>query len=343
MSGREGSKPGRGAPPVEVDRLAAEGRLVLDPEEHVVEAEGLGPHLVRGDAGGPVLVDELARVVLLAEAVKGHRHAGVLQLGGHLHPETLEERDALGVGHQGALVDDLPARDAPHVDGLTRRGPEVLLHAPRGRIRDVPSATEGPELLEGEVAGAAAGAGRPDQRAVVAHHRGLERDRAPRGQGRGQDVGGRVQVALGMAADQLQVPGEGDVALQDPGSHAGRRLVGLAGVLGEPRGAPRWAMEKSVRRTSPAEQPSRASRSGPGSMSWTSARGRAPRIDTRPRSGIRAGRARDRREARETGKNRDPEPTADPAHLSSSPHRSQSLAARPLRHEPSPRAPRARS
>ena len=53
------------------------------------------------------------------------------------------------------------------------------------------------------------------------------------GQVRDEDVGGRVQVALVVAADEFPVAGEGHVALEDASTHARPRLVALLGVLGE--------------------------------------------------------------------------------------------------------------
>jgi len=70
--------------------------------------------------------------------------------------------------------------------------------------------------------------------APVAGSAGGERLRALRGQLRhGQDVGRRVQVALRVAAHQLPVLREGDVALDDAGALARGRHVRLAGVLRE--------------------------------------------------------------------------------------------------------------
>ena len=54
-----------------------------------------------------------------------------------------------------------------------------------------------------------------------------------RGEVGDEDVGGRVQVALVVTADELPVLGERHVALQDARAHARARLVALLGVLGE--------------------------------------------------------------------------------------------------------------
>ena len=50
-------------------------------------------------------------------------------------------------------------------------------------------------------------------------------------QGGRQDIGGGVQIALGMAADQLPVFGKGDIAFEDTGTHPGSGLVGFAAVF----------------------------------------------------------------------------------------------------------------
>ena len=54
--------------------------------------------------------------------------------------------------------------------------------------------------------------------------------------GNRQDVGGGVQVALRVAAHQFPVFGEGHVAFDDAGAHAGGRDVGLPRVLGKLQG-----------------------------------------------------------------------------------------------------------
>jgi hypothetical protein len=48
-----------------------------------------------------------------------------------------------------------------------------------------------------------------------------------------ENIGGRMQVALRVTADQLLVLGERHVAFEDAGAHPGARPIGLFGVLGE--------------------------------------------------------------------------------------------------------------
>ena len=116
----------------------------------------------------------------------------------------------------------------PEVGGAA----DVALERGRAAVGGVHLAFQGLELGQGQVAGAAL-----DVRAVeqLAGRRvDLGRDLALGRQLRAQDdVGGGVQVALGVAADQLGVLGEGDVALQDAGAHARGGDVGLRRVLRE--------------------------------------------------------------------------------------------------------------
>jgi hypothetical protein len=51
--------------------------------------------------------------------------------------------------------------------------------------------------------------------------------------GDGHDVGGGVEIALGVTANEFQVPSEGDVAFDDPRSHSDGGPVGGGGVFGE--------------------------------------------------------------------------------------------------------------
>eukprot|EP00959_Pyramimonas_sp_CCMP1952_P171194 3577052-Pyramimonas_sp.AAC.2 len=88
----------------------------------------------------------------------------------------------------------------------------------------------GLELCQRDVGGAARGL-----RVVGAVGR-HERLGALGVKGGGDDVGGGVQVALGVAADQMAILGDGDVALDDASAHARGGGVGLVGVLGELQG-----------------------------------------------------------------------------------------------------------
>ena len=114
---------------VQVDRLPAECRLVLDPVQHVVAGRTTAGRRSRGDdAGRLVLVDHLLRVRFLREAVERHRHARRLELGRHLHAELLEQLDALLVGQQvsagraGVEVGAEVGRAAQVLRGVSARG-----------------------------------------------------------------------------------------------------------------------------------------------------------------------------------------------------------------------------
>ena len=127
------------------------------------------------------------------------------------------------VGHQragGGVEIGAPARSRMRV-GFPGRGL---------RVAGVHLAVQALELGQGQVAGAAAGRGLAPGGRVG----GLEVLAALGRQVRaGQDVGGGVQVALRVPADELPVPREGDVALDHAGAHAGGRQHALPRVLGK--------------------------------------------------------------------------------------------------------------
>ena len=113
-----------------------------------------------------------------------------------------------------------PARRAILVFGGCHRIRIEAVHFRRQRLefgeRDVAGAALRGSLLSG------GGIGR------------AERLRAFRGNGgHRQNVGGGVQVALRMPAHQLPVFGEGHVALDHAGAHAGRRQIGFPAVFGK--------------------------------------------------------------------------------------------------------------
>lgn len=123
------------------------------------------------------------------------------------------QRGAAGVVEVGA-----PGRNAAQVVcGRCRAGVEAV-HLGAQRL----------ELSEGDVAGAALG------RRGLAVGRRLEGRRALLVElGDVDDVGRGVQITLTVAAHQLEILGEGDVALEHAGAHASARQVGLSRVLGE--------------------------------------------------------------------------------------------------------------
>jgi len=110
--------------------------------------------------------------------------------------------------------------------------PGLLCDGGGGRVGRVHLSAEGLELGDGQVRGAAHGRGR-GARSRVGRDEGL---RALGPERREKDVGGGVQVALRVAADELAVLGDGDVALDDTGAHGNGGLVGLRGVLREQQG-----------------------------------------------------------------------------------------------------------
>ena len=86
---------------------------------------------------------------------------------------------------------------------------------------------QGLELSQGDIAGAALRAGR------VAAIKGAEGLAALTGQVCFQDIGGGVQVALGMATYQLLILGEGHITFQDAGAHTRSCAVGFFGMFRE--------------------------------------------------------------------------------------------------------------
>jgi hypothetical protein len=146
---------------------------------------------------------------------------GRLELGGELDPERPEEVNRFGVGHQRSALRG--------VEVGPERGGRVHVRLERRRVgvARVHFAGERPELGEGDVGGAAFRA-----RLGIARGR-LEARGAVRGELGREDARRGVQVVLGVAADELEVLGEGHVALEDPRTHPGAGAVALGGVLGE--------------------------------------------------------------------------------------------------------------
>jgi hypothetical protein len=92
----------------------------------------------------------------------------------------------------------------------------VVLDVGGGGVLALHLALEGVVLGEGDVAGAADGRGRR-ARLLVVGREGL--GALGRELGDEEDVRRVVQVALAVAADELAVLCEADVALQHPGAH----------------------------------------------------------------------------------------------------------------------------
>ncbi len=105
-------------------------------------------------------------------------------------------------------------------------------------IEGVHLALEGFEFIHSQVTGAAQSRGCLDELSA-----GIELSRGKRlrtliRQRRYQDIGGGMQIALVVAANQLAVPGESHIAFLDAGAHARARFMAFPGVLRELQRAP---------------------------------------------------------------------------------------------------------
>ncbi|RBR00743.1 hypothetical protein VDGD_20030 [Verticillium dahliae] len=224
-----GERGGRLAVLVEVDGLRAERGLVVEPVENVRVVERLGPDAARVDAGLPVLVDELLGVGRLrVVAVKGHGDAvdgRVLELGRELQAQLVRHANVLLVRQHGAAA----AVELGAPDG---RAEQVRLGRRRRRVGPLHARAQRLELGERNVGRAALGRRRPAVLGRREGRRALCVERRVR-----HYVGRVVEVALRVAAHELAVAREGDVALEHAGAHAGAGEVRLDRVFGHEKGA----------------------------------------------------------------------------------------------------------
>ena len=210
---------------VEEDGLLAKLGLVLDPVQDVIVEEGLGEHARGMNASSLVLVNHLLGVLLLGVVtLEGHGDFGGLELGGEAKTEALDEFNVLLVRQDGGA-------GSVQIRLMAGGATEELLRGGGRLVRAVHLGAERLVLGEGDVAGAALGAGRL---AVGSRSEGLGALGVELGNG--DDVSGGRQVALGVTADEFPVLGEGNVALEDTGTHASAGHVGLKAVLGHHEG-----------------------------------------------------------------------------------------------------------
>lgn len=94
-----------------------------------------------------------------------HLNRGSLELRGELRAEAADEIDGLAVGHEG------PAGRV-QVGAEVGRATHVLLHRGGGGVGGIHLSAEGPELGEGDVAGAARGGRVCSRSRVGGHERG---------------------------------------------------------------------------------------------------------------------------------------------------------------------------
>ena len=160
----------------------------------------------------------VATYLLSKSALIRHVNGGSLELGSELTPKALDELDGFLVGRDAGtrvLVEVCPP------------GGSTSIHVGFGRLGVCATAavhlgTESLDFFEREIGRAAhrVDTRGPGRGALGVHFGALD------------DVGGRVQIALGVAADELSVLGEGDVALDDAGALEGCGLVRFESVLG---------------------------------------------------------------------------------------------------------------
>ena len=152
----------------------------------------------------------------------GHGHSGCFELRRHLDAKPLEQRDAFLVRHQCAAGGPAVEVGAP-VGGAAQK----LLCCGGFGVGGIHFAAQGSKFCQRDVAGAAfcrsGGVG-----ACIERRKGFG---ALGRQGCRQDVGGGVQVVLGVAADQFFVFGESHVAFHYARAHACCGLVRFLGVL----------------------------------------------------------------------------------------------------------------
>ena len=126
------------------------------------------------------------------------------------------------------------------------RGPlQILFHAPSRRIEPVHFSSQAFEFGYRHVTGAALCGSFLNKISGSIKLGGRKRFAAFSCQRSVKNIGGGVQVALGMAANQFLIPGEDYVAFNDACSHDGAASYACLVCSGNCRPAPRWPMEKS--------------------------------------------------------------------------------------------------
>jgi len=153
------------------------------------------------------------------------------ELWRELRSQAANELDALLMAEQGAT-------GGIEVSPEARRASDERLNRGRVRVGRVHLPLETLELREGEIGGAAQRGGGLHPRAARGERGWGEGHSACTSEVSDEDIRGGVQVALGVAADELGVLGEGHVALEDARPHPTARFVGLLGVLWELQARP---------------------------------------------------------------------------------------------------------
>ena len=208
---------------VEVHGLLGELGLVLDPVEDVVGEEAL-----RVDAAGVDLVllegvDEVLGVLFLSVAVEWHGDFGGFELGGELEAPSV---DLFDVG----LECEERAAGGVEVGAEVGRAVHVLFYGGGIGVEAVHLCAQGEELVLRDVGGTAFGCG------GLAIGCGLEGCGALCTEGGVEDVRRSVQIALRVAAHELLVFRESDIALENTGALSAGSVETFERVLRELEG-----------------------------------------------------------------------------------------------------------
>lgn len=202
--------------------LLAKLLVGLEPVDKVIVKETLQVDILRLDLGLDKSVNDLLSIQLLGVvALERHLDLGSLELGCVLQAKSLGQLDVLLEGHGSAT-------GVVEVGAPGQRAVQVGLGGDGASVEAVHLGAERLELLERDVAGAALGG-----RRLAVLGRGKGRRALGIELGDVDNVGSGVQVAVAVAANQLAVLGEGDIALENAGAHTRTSHVGLERVLGE--------------------------------------------------------------------------------------------------------------
>lgn len=204
--------------------MLAELGLVLDPVEDVVREEALCVYAVGVDLVLFEGVDEVLGVLLLGVAVEGHGDFGSLELRGEFETPGV---DLLDVGVEGEEC----AAGGVEVGTEVGRAVHVFFYGCGVGVEAIHFSAEREELVLRDVRGAAFGGG------GLAVCGGLEGCGALCAECGVEDVRGGVQVALRVAAYELLVFGESDIALEDTGALSAGSIETFERVLRELEGS----------------------------------------------------------------------------------------------------------
>ena len=202
---------------VEEDGLLAKGVVVFQPEQDVVDQEGLRPDAVWRDGAVLESVNEVLGVLLLCVAVEWHWH---------LWWWSLELRGEVAETWNGLDKVNIRVQSHDSAAGVVELGAPigcavlVVLDVFGAGVEAVLLAAEGGVLSSCDIAGAAEGV---CWRGTVGWS---EWDGTLRGERRvEEDVGSGVEITEGVTADESSVGGERYITFEDTGAHASTGLL----------------------------------------------------------------------------------------------------------------------